>query len=115
MKRKYQAIKYLQVKTVQNKIKIFENKRVRTVWNEEEEDWCFSVVDICWVLADSPDFTKARKYWNKLKQRLSKEGSELVTNCHQLELSAREPVKICSETKYFHNKPPAMRMRDKSL
>ena len=103
------------MKTVQNKIKIFKNKRVRTVWNEEEEDWCFSVVDICWVLADSPDFTKARKYWNKLKQRLSKEGSELVTNCHQLELWAREPVKICSEAKYFHNNPPAMRVRDKSL
>ena len=42
---------------LQNKIKIFENKHVRTVWNEEDEDWCFSVVDICWVLADSPDFT----------------------------------------------------------
>ena len=99
----------------QNKIKIFENKRVRAVWNDDEDDWYFSVVDICWILSDSPDFTTARKYWNKLKQRLSEEGSELVTNCHQLELWARESVKICSEAKYFHNKPPAMRVRDKSL
>lgn len=76
--------------TPQNKIKIFENKRVRTVWNDDEEDWYFSVVDICWVLADSPDFTTARKYWNKLKQRLSEEGSELVTNCHQLKLPAAD-------------------------
>lgn len=75
---------------LQNKIKIFENKRVRTVWNDDEEDWYFSVVDICWILADSPDFTTARKYWNKLKQRLSEEGSELVTNCHQLKLSAAD-------------------------
>ena len=73
-----------------NKIKIFENKNVRTVWNEEEEDWYFSVVDICWILADSADFTTARKYWNKLKQRLKAEGSELVTNCHQLKLPAAD-------------------------
>lgn len=75
---------------MENKIKIFENKNVRTVWNEEEEDWYFSVVDICWILADSADFTTARKYWNKLKQRLKAEGSELVTNCHQLKLPAAD-------------------------
>ena len=68
---------------MENKIKVFENKNVRTVWNDEEEDWNFSVVDVCWILADSPDYQTARKYWNKLKQRLSEEGSELVTNCHQ--------------------------------
>ena len=73
-----------------SKIKVFENKNVRTVWNEEEEDWYFSVVDVCWVLADSPDCTTARKYWNKLKQRLSEEGSQLVTNCHQLKLLAAD-------------------------
>jgi len=76
-----------------DKIKIFENKKVRTVWNEDEEDWYFSVVDICWVLADSPDYTTARKYWNKLKQRLSEEGSELVTNCHQFKLVAADGKK----------------------
>ena len=75
---------------MENKIKVFENKNVRTVWNEEEADWYFSVVDVCWVLADSPDYTTARKYWNKLKQRLSEEGSELVTNCHQLKLQAAD-------------------------
>ena len=73
-----------------SKIKVFENKNVRTVWNEEEEDWYFSVVDICWILADSADYTTARKYWNKLKQRLKTEGSELVTNCHQLKLPASD-------------------------
>ena len=75
---------------MENKIKVFENKNVRTVWNEDEEDWYFSVVDICWILADSVDFTTARKYWNKLKQRLNAEGSELVTNCHQLKLPAAD-------------------------
>lgn len=74
----------------ENKIKVFENKNVRTVWNEDEEDWYFSVVDIVSVLADSKDFQTARKYWNKLKQRLSEEGSELVTNCHRLKLVAAD-------------------------
>lgn len=75
---------------MENKIKIFENKNVRTAWNEEEEDWYFSVVDIVSILADSKDYQTARKYWNKLKQRLSEEGSELVTNCHQLKLPAAD-------------------------
>ena len=73
-------------------IKIFENKNIRTAWNEDEEEWYFSVVDICWILADSPDFKTARKYWNKLKQRLSDEGSELVTFCHQLKMPAAAVV-----------------------
>ncbi|MBR4321798.1 BRO family protein [Treponema sp.] len=73
-----------------NKIKVFENKNVRTIWNEDEEDWYFSVVDIVSVLADSKDYQTARKYWNKLKQRLSEEGSELVTNCHRLKLVAAD-------------------------
>lgn len=75
---------------MENKIKVFENKNVRTVWNDEEEDWYFSVVDVCWILADSPDYTTARKYWNKLKQRLSEEGSELVTNYHKQKLQAAD-------------------------
>lgn len=57
---------------------------------DKAEEWYFSVVDVCWVLADSPDYLTARKYWNKLKQRLSQEGSELVTNCHQLKLQAAD-------------------------
>ena len=75
---------------MENKIKVFENKNVRAVWNDEEEDWYFSVVDVCCILADSRDYTTARKYWNKLKQRLSEEGSELVTKCHQLKLQAAD-------------------------
>ena len=74
----------------QNKLKLFENKKIRYVWNDEEEDWYFSVVDIVEVLAESKDFQTARKYWNKLKQRLTAEGSELVTNCHQLKLPAAD-------------------------
>jgi hypothetical protein len=74
----------------QNKIKLFENKKIRYVWNVDEEDWYFSVVDIIEVLADSKDYQTARKYWNKLKQRLKDEGSELVTNCHQLKLVASD-------------------------
>ena len=63
---------------------------MRTVWDADAEEWYFSVVDVCWVLADSPDYQTARKYWNKLKQRLSQEGSELVTNCHRLKLQAAD-------------------------
>ena len=73
-----------------DKLKLFENKKIRYVWNEEEEDWYFSVVDIVEVLAESKDFQTARKYWNKLKQLLTAEGSELVTNCHRLKLQAAD-------------------------
>ncbi len=73
-----------------DKIKMFEDRNIRTIWNEDEEEWYFSVVDVCWVLADSADFETARKYWNKLKQRLKAEGSELVTNCHQLKIMAAD-------------------------
>ncbi len=68
-----------------NKIQIFEDKRIRTAWNEETEEWYFSVVDVVSVLADSVD---GRKYWNKLKQRLKEEGNETVANCHQLKMKA---------------------------
>lgn len=62
-------------------IQLFEGKKVRVVWDEEQEKYFFSVVDIIQVLTDSAD---GRKYWNKLKERLKKEGNESVTNCHQL-------------------------------
>ena len=67
-----------------DKLQMFENQSIRTAWDEENEEWYFSVVDVCRVLVDSPDYDTARKYWNKLKQRLNEEGSQLVTNCHQL-------------------------------
>ena len=74
----------------ENSIKIFEEKRIRTAWNETEEKWYFSIVDVVSVLTDQPDYEKARKYWNKLKQRLKEEGNETVTNCHQLKLPAKD-------------------------
>ena len=70
-----------------DKIQIFEDKRIRTAWNEETEEWYFSVVDVVSVLTDSVD---GRKYWNKLKQRLKEEGNETVTNCHQLKMKAAD-------------------------
>ncbi len=71
-------------------IKIFQEKKVRTQWDEKKEDWWFSVVDVVNILTDSKDFLTARKYWNKLKQRLNEEGSELVTNCHQLKMQSSD-------------------------
>ncbi len=68
---------------MENKIKIFENKQVRTAWNADEEEWYFSVVDVVSVLTDSAD---PNNYWKVLKNRLKKEGSELVTNCNRLKL-----------------------------
>ena len=71
-------------------IQLFEEKKVRTVWDDQEEKWYFSIVDVCWVLAESKDYQTARKYWNKLKQRLKEEGNETVTDCHQLKLKAED-------------------------
>ncbi len=71
-------------------IKVFEDRKIRAQWNDAEEDWYFSVVDVVGVLTDSNDYQTARKYWNKLKQRLKEEGSELVTNCHRLKLIAQD-------------------------
>ena len=71
-------------------IKIFEEKKVRTVWDDVEEKWYFSIVDVCGVLTESKDALTVRKYWNKLKQRLKEEGNETVTNCHQLKLKAAD-------------------------
>lgn len=70
-----------------NSIKLFENKNVRVSWNDEQEKWYFSVVDIIAVLTDN-DYQAGRKYWKTLKMRLNKEGSELVTNCYQLKMKA---------------------------
>ena len=71
-------------------IKVFEDKKVRTEWNVEKEDWWFSVIDVVEILTNSKDFNTARKYWNKLKQRLKEERSELVTFCHRLKLPAQD-------------------------
>lgn len=69
---------------------MFENHAIRRVYDEETETWWFSVVDIVQVLTQQSDYQAARKYWNKLKERLVKEGSQLVTNCHQLKMAAAD-------------------------
>lgn len=67
-------------------IKKFENRPIRTAWDEEKEEWYFSIVDVVCALTEQPDYQTGRKYWNKVKQRLNDEGSELVTKCHQLKM-----------------------------
>lgn len=69
------------------KIQLFENQRIRTAWDEEKEEWYFSIVDVVGVLTDSVDPTA---YWRKLKQRLKAEGNETVTNCHGLKMKAAD-------------------------
>ncbi len=71
-------------------VKLFDQTKVRVVWDDEKEKWFFSVVDVVGVLTESVD---GRKYWNKLKQRLNEEGSQTVTNCHQLKLVAADGKK----------------------
>ena len=71
-------------------IQLFGDQKIRVAWDAEREEWYFSVVDVVGVLTDSPDYNTGRKYWNKLKQRLKEEGSELVTNCHQLKMRAAD-------------------------
>ncbi len=68
------------------KIQLFGQKKIRTAWDEEKQEWLFSIVDVCGVLAESKDYDTARKYWAKLKERLIAEGNELVTNCLQLKM-----------------------------
>ena len=73
-----------------HKIQIFNGQKVRTVWNADEEKWYFSIVDVCGVLTDQPDYDHARNYWKVLKHRLIKEGNETVTNCNQLKMLAND-------------------------
>ena len=71
--------------TKKETLKLFEERKVRTVWDDEKEKWYFSIVDVVSVLTDSVDATA---YWRKLKQRLKEEGNETVTNCHGLKMKA---------------------------
>ena len=73
----------------QNAIKVFEEKKVRTLWDSETEEWYFSIVDVVAVLTDS-DYQTARNYWKVLKNRLKKEGNETVTNCNRLKLISED-------------------------
>ena len=72
------------------KIEIYEDQQIRTAWNEDEEEWYFSITDVVSVLTEQADYQKARKYWNKLKQRLNDEGNETVTNCYRLKMKAAD-------------------------
>lgn len=71
----------------QNEIRVFEEKKVRTLWDGEHEKWYFSIADVIAVLTDSPN---PRKYWSVLKTRLKAEGSQLTTNCSQLKLQSND-------------------------
>lgn len=73
-----------------SEMKQFEERSIRSVWNEEREEWFFSVVDVVGVLTDQPDARHAAKYWSVLKVRLKEEGSELPTNCSQLKMRAAD-------------------------
>jgi hypothetical protein len=75
---------------MKDEVILFESSKIRRQYDEKTDTWYFSVVDILQVLIDQPDFQTARKYWNKLKERLTKEGSETVTNCHQLKMTAAD-------------------------
>lgn len=77
-------------KSLKTKIALFEGKQIRRLWDPKKEVWYFSVVDTVQVLTSQSDFTKARKYWNKLAERLRSEGSEVVTDCHQLKMIAAD-------------------------
>ena len=73
--------------TKKDAIKIFEDKKVRTHWNNNDEKWYFSIVDTVEILTESPN---PRKYWSVLKTRLKKEGSQLTTNCSQLKMKSAD-------------------------
>ena len=73
--------------TKKQALQLFEQRKVRTVWDDQEEKWYFSIVDVVSVLTDSPN---PRNYWKVLKHRLIKEGNETVTNCNQLKLVAED-------------------------
>ena len=76
--------------TKYDSLQLFETKKVRTIWDDEQEKWYFAIVDVVAVLTSSNDYNKSRKYWNKIKQRLKEEGNETVTNCHQFKLKAAD-------------------------
>ena len=78
-------LKKIEEMTKKEIIKVFEGRKVRTVWDDKEEKWYFSIVDVVAVLTDSAD---PAAYWRKLKQRLKQEGNETVTNCNALKLRA---------------------------
>ncbi len=78
---------------------VFEGRKIRRLWDEKEEKWYFSVVDIVAILTNQIQYQVARKYWNKLSERLKKEGSEVVTQCHRLKMEAGDgKLRHCHKT-----------------
>lgn len=80
--------------TQKESIHLFEERKVRTIWDDEQEEWYFSIVDVISILTDSPN---PRKYWSVLKTRLKREGSELTTNCSQLKMQAADGKKYLTD------------------
>ena len=76
--------------TENDKLQMFEDQPIRTAWDEEQEEWYFSIVDVVKALTEQPDARRAAKYWSVLKTRLKSEGSELTTNCSQLKMKAAD-------------------------
>ena len=76
-----------------DRIQLFEDKRIRTAWDEEKEEWYFSVIDVVAVLTDQPDYQAARNYWKVTKKRLKDEGNETVTACNQLKMTTSDGKK----------------------
>ena len=78
------------MKNTKNEIKLFEDKKVRSIWDEDQERWYFSIVDVIVILTEQNSYQGARNYWKVLKHRLLKEGNETVTNCNQLKIEAND-------------------------
>ena len=76
-----------------NSIQLFEDQVIRTAWDEENEEWYFSIVDVVGILTDQPTSRAASTYWKVLKNRLKKEGNQLLTNCQQLKMTAADGKK----------------------
>ncbi len=78
------------MKKQSQKLAIFKDKKIRRIWDEKKEKWYFSIIDIVQILIEQPNYQTVRKYWNKLSERLKKEGSEAVTKCHRLKMVAED-------------------------
>lgn len=76
--------------STESSIQLFQNQQIRTEWDANREEWYFSIVDVVAVLTEQPDYKGAQNYWKVLKSRLKKEGSELVTECDQLKMTAAD-------------------------
>ena len=76
--------------TKKESLQLFETKKVRTIWDDEQEKWYFAIVDVVAVLTEQNDYQTSRNYWKVLKNRLKNEGNETVTNCNQFKLQAAD-------------------------